>query len=154
MHSSKIVVDLSKLKQSDMQTLNLKRIMETANLKAPYVGAHLFPDNKEPRQAVYRVMKGEAFLDSEQIAKLSELLNVPIGLLFDDASWCMSVKPERRNVINFRTYDYFAELNTETMETTLSRNDVLMFEKVITHDRGITLTDYLAQLTNLIIKYK
>jgi hypothetical protein len=137
-----------------MQTLDLKRIMITANLKASYIGAHLFPDNRDPRQAVQRVARGEAFLNSEQIAKLSELLNVPIGLLFDDASWCMSVKPERRNIINFRTYDYFAELNTETMETTLSRNDVLMFEKLINHDRGITLTDYLAQLTDLIIKYK
>jgi len=137
-----------------MQTLDLKRIMLTANLKASYIGAHLFPDNKEPRQAVQRVARGEAFLNSEQIAKLADLLNVPIGLLFDDASWCMSVKADRRNIINFRTYDYFAELNTETMETTLSRNDVLMFEKVITHNRGITLTDYLAQLTDLIIKYK
>lgn len=137
-----------------MQTLDLKRIMTTANLKASYVGPHLFPDNVDPAHAVRRVMRSEALLNSEQITKLAELLNVPIGLLFDDAAWCMSVKAERRNVINFRTYDYFAELNTETMETTLSRNDVLMLEKVITHDRGITLTDYLAQLTDLIIKYK
>lgn len=137
-----------------MQTLDLKRIMTTANLKASYVGAHLFPNNVDPAHAVRRVMRGETLLNSEQIAKLSELLNVPIGLLFDDASWHMSVKADRRNIINFRAYDYFAELNTETMTTTLSRNGLVFFEKIITHDRGIGLTEYLSQLTDLIIKYK
>lgn len=129
--------------------------MLTANLKASYIGAHLFPNNKEPRQAVRRVARGEAFLNSEQIAKLSELLNVPIATLFyDTKAWEIESNTNLKNRINFRTYDYFAELNTETMETTLSRNDVLMFEKIITHDRGIGLTEYLAQLTDLIIKYK
>lgn len=137
-----------------MQTLDLKRIAETANLKASYLGAHLFPDNKDQAHAVRRVMRGEMLLNSEQIAKLSELLNVPIGLLFDDAEWHMSAPAGRQNIINFRAYDYFAELNTETMETTISRNGLVFFEKVLTHDRGIGLTDYLSQLTDLIIKYK
>jgi len=137
-----------------MQTLDLKKIMITANLKASYVGAHLFPNNVDPAHAVRRVTRGETFLNSEQVAKLSELLNVPIGLLFDDASWHMSVEAGRRDIINFRTYDYFAELNTETMTTIISRNGLLFFEKVVTHEKGIGLTDYLSQLTDLIIKYK
>lgn len=137
-----------------MQTLDLKRIAETANLKASYLGAHLFPANKGQAHAVRRVMRGESLLNSEQIAKLSELLNVPIGLLFDDAAWHMSVPAGRQNIINFRAYDYFAELNTETMVTTLTRNGQTFWGKLITHDRGIGLTDYLSQLTDLIIKYK
>jgi len=137
-----------------MQTLNLKRIAETANLKAAYIGAHLFPDNKDQAHAVRRVMRGEMLLNSEQIAKLSELLNVPIGLLFDDASWHMSAPAGRRNIINFRSYDYFAELNTLTMETTISRNGLIFFEKIIAHDHGIGLKEYLSHLTDLIIKHK
>lgn len=137
-----------------MQSIDLNRIMTVANLKPSFVGAHLFPDNRDPSKAVRRVMRGDMLLNSEQIAKLSELLNVPIGLLFDDASWCMSVPAERRNIINFRAYDYFAELDTTTMTTTISRNNLVFFEKLITHEKSIGLTDYLSQLTDLIIKYK
>ena len=136
-----------------MQTLDLSRIMETANLKASYVGAHLFPDNRDPAKAVRRVTRGDMLLNSEQIAKLSELLNVPIGLLFDDAAWHMSVDSERTKIIRFKAYDYYAELNTETMLTTVSRNGLPYFE-TIKHEKGVSLTDYLSQLTDLIIKYK
>ena len=136
-----------------MQTLDLKRIAETANLKASYLGAHLFPNNKDQAHAVRRVMRGEMLLNSEQVVKLSEILNVPIGLLFEEAEWHMSVPAGRKNIINFRAYDYFAELNTETMETRLSRNDIFYYTAMV-HEKGIGLTDYLSQLTDLIIKYK
>ena len=128
--------------------------MKTANLKTSFVGAALFPDNVLPQDAVRRVLRGEALLNSDQVAKLAEMLNVPIGLLYDDASWSMDVPANSRNLINFRTYDYFAELNTSTMTTTLSKNGLLFFEKVITHEKSIGLTDYLSQLTDLIIKHK
>jgi hypothetical protein len=134
-----------------MNRIDLRRILETSNLKASYVGAVLFPENLKPSAAVWRVCRGEALLNSEQIAKLSELLNVPIGLLFDDAEWRMSVEGTRKNVIQFRSYDYFAELDLETMTTTVSRNGVRFFEKA-QHPKSIGLTDYLSQLTDLIIK--
>lgn len=137
-----------------MQNIDLKKILKTANVKASFVGPHLFPGHKDPGGAVRRVMRGESLLNSEQVAKLSELLNVPIGMLFEDASWYMSAPPGRKHVVNFRAYNYFAELDTKTMKTTLSKNGLLFFEKVITHERGIGLTDYLSQLTDLVIKHK
>ena len=136
-----------------MQKLDLKRIIKTANLKTAYVGAHLFPNNVDPSKAVTRVCRGDAFLNSEQIAKLAELLNVPIGLLFDNASWHMSVEADRKNVIRFRSYDYYAELNTEAMTSRVSFNGTLYFEEV-RHEKGIGLTEYLSLLTDLIIRYK
>lgn len=136
-----------------MQKLDLKRIIKTANLKTSYLGAQLFPNNKDPKQAVNRVCRGEAFLDSEQIAKLSELLNVPIGLLFDNAEWDMSTSKEEPNIIRFRAYGYFAELNTRTMKTRVSLNGTVFFEE-ITHERATLIGDYLNDLTDLIIKYK
>jgi len=134
-----------------MQTLDLRRIAETANLKASYLGAHLFPDNKDAAHAVRRVMRGEMLLNSEQIAKLSEVLNVPIGLLFDDAEW--HVSSNRKGLVRFTAYDYYAELDTETMTTIVMRNGAHCFE-TSTHPRDISLTDYLSQLTDLIIKHK
>jgi len=136
-----------------MQTIDLKRILKTANLKPSFVGAHLFPNSAYPDNAIRRIIRGEMLLNSEQIAKLSDLLNVPIGLLFDEAEWKMGVEAERKNIIHFRAYDYYAELDTSTMKTTVSRSGMLFFE-TLTHERGVTLTDYLSQLTDLIIKYK
>jgi len=136
-----------------MQKLDLKRIIKTANLKTSFVGAALFPNNIDPSKAITRVCRGEAHLNSEQIAKLSELLNVPIGFLFDDAIWDISVEAGRKNIIRFRAYDYYAELNTETMTTRVSFNGTVYFEEVH-HEKGIALTDYLSLLTDLIIKYK
>lgn len=136
-----------------MQKLDLKRIMKTANLKSSYLGAHLFPDNKKPNEAITRVCRGDGFLNSEQIAKLSELLNVPIGLLFDGAEWEMTVDKSAQNVIRFRAYDYYAELNTKTMTTRVSLNGKVFFES-ITHSEGTTISEYLSSLTDLIIKYR
>lgn len=143
-----------KLKRNEMQKLDLGRIMEIAKLKTATVGAQLFPTNQDPKAAVRRVIKGDAFLNSEQIAKLSEMLGVPIGLLFSDAAWSMT-KPSdsKKRVIQFRSYEYFAELDLDTMTTTVSRNGLLFFEK-ITHPKGVEITEYLNDLTDLIIKYK
>ncbi len=134
-----------------MQTIDLKRIIKVANVKTSFIAGHLFPANSNPSQALRRVMRGGSFLDSWQIAKLSELLNVPIGLLFEDADWHMSVEANRVNIIQFRTYGYYAELDTSTMTTTVSGNGVVFFEKVV-HQKSVGLTDYLGQLTDLIIR--
>lgn len=136
-----------------MQKLDLDRIMKTAKLKNAYMAPRLFPDNKFPMNSIQRVRRGEAFLNSEQIAKLSELLNVPIGLLFDDAEWAMDVSKDEPNIIRFRAYGYFAELNTKTMKTRVSLNGNVFFEQ-ITHEKGTSIGDYLNDLTDLIIKYK
>jgi hypothetical protein len=136
-----------------MQKVDLGRIMETAKLKTSKVGEALFPDNREPSQAVRRVMRGDALLNSEQLAKLAELIGVPVGMLFDTASWKMSVPAGGRNIIQFRSYDYFAELDTKTMTTTVSFNGLVFFEK-ITHPHGVGIEQYLSDLTDLVIKYK
>lgn len=137
-----------------MQQINLKRIIELTGVSATKLGQHLFPDNAYPYKAINRVCTGKSFLNSEQIVKLSEFINVPVGLLFDSAEWRMSMPAGHdRRVIQFRTYDYFAELDLETMTTTVSRNGALFFEK-IEHPKSVGLTAYLSSITDLIIKYK
>lgn len=136
-----------------MQTIDLKRIMDTANLKTKDLAPLLFPGFKHPERSVRSVQKGILKLNSDQLAELSKLLNVPVGLLFDDAAWCMSAPASENRIINFRSYDYFAELDLDTMTTTVSRNGMLFPEK-ITHPDGVGLHDYLSSLTDLIIKYK
>ena len=137
-----------------MKAINLKRIMEVSGLKTSQLSVQLFPEHKHPNRALLSVVNGVSNLDSDQVAKLSDILNVPIGLLYEDADWHMSPPtPHTGKFIYFKTYDYFAELDLTTMTTTVSRSGILYFEKIV-HPKGILLTDYLSSLTDLIIKYK
>ena len=140
--------------KTDMKSINLKRIIEVSGIKPTYLGRQLFPHHKHPYRALDYVRNGKNNLDSWQVAKLAEVLNVPVGLLFEEADWGMSVPAGgARRIIQFKAYDYFAELDLETMTTTVSRSGELVFQKV-THPRGVTITDYLSSLTDLIIKNK
>ncbi len=136
-----------------MQTIDLGHIMKVANVETSFIASHLFPEHNHGNRAVTRIIKGEGFLNSWQIAKLSEVLNVPIGLLFEDVEWSMSAPAGQKGILYFRIYDYFAELNTADMTTRISKDNMLFFEKM-SHPEGIMLTEYLADLTDLIIKYR
>lgn len=137
-----------------MRTINLKRIRTASGLRPSDLAAALFPDHKKPYNAFNYVESGKGYLNSWQIDKLAELVGVPIGLLFDDADWQMGVPAgSHKRVVQFKTYDYFAELDLDTMTTTVARNGQVFFEKII-HGKGVELTEYLASLTDLIIKYK
>lgn len=137
-----------------MQKIDLKQIIETSGLKKSYLAKNLFPDNKHPDRAINSVLNGSMNLDSVQISKLSELLSVPIGLLFTCAEWGMSAPSGlNRRIVQFRTYDFFAELNLDTMTTTVSQNGLFLFE-TIAYPHGVEINAYLSSLTDLIIKYK
>ena len=136
-----------------MKTLDLTKIRKLTGLKAQELAAELFPNHKHPYNALNYIEKGNGFLDSWQIAKLSEIVGVPIGLLFDDAAWEMS-KPAGapRGVILFKTYDYIAELNTESMTTVVYRNGAVVFDGV-QHSGINEISIYLSSITDLIIKH-
>lgn len=134
-----------------MKTLDLKKIRKLTGLKAHELATELFPNHKQPYNALNYVEIGKGFLDSQQIAKLSELIDVPIGLLFDDAEWQMG-KPANspRGTLQFKTYDYIAELNTATMTTKVYRNDVVIFDEV-QHNGLVEISEYLSSITDLLI---
>lgn len=136
-----------------MKTLDLKRIRTLAGLKPAELAPELFADHKHPYRALNYVESGKKFLDSQQISKLSDILNIPIGLLFDDAAWRMG-RPAGavRGVLLFETYDYIAELDTATMTTTVTRNGITIFDGV-KHSGVVELSEYLSEITALIIKH-
>lgn len=135
-----------------MQKIDIRRLTKISGISITEMGVKLFPENKQPYKAINRVMAGKAILDAKQIAKLAEVLNVPIGLLFTDDAWLMTA-PKDRRIFQFRNYDFLAEFNRDTNETTISCGDSVYFEK-IQHEEGITLDKYLTQIAELIIKYK
>jgi len=54
-----------------MKKIDLKKIIENAGLDIKETAQHLFPNNKYAKLALDRVIKGDAFLDTNQISKLS-----------------------------------------------------------------------------------
>jgi hypothetical protein len=134
-----------------MKTLDLKKIRKLTGLKASELAAQLFPDHKNAYNALNYVESGKGFLDSNQIAKLSEIIDVPIGLLFDDAAWEMG-RPAGapRGTLQFKAYDYIAELNTQTMVTVVYRNGVVVIDEV-QHNGLVEISDYLSSITDLLI---
>lgn len=136
-----------------MQKVDLERIIKIANISVSEAATLLYPNNLRPRRALYKAFSGEYLLNADQLALLAERIDVPVGMLFDTACWKMGVPAGGKNIIQFRTYDYFAELDTKTMTTTISINGLSFFSKV-THEHGVGIEQYLSDLTDLIIKYK
>lgn len=137
-------------KTNHMSKINLKRIVETAGLRPTDLGRQLFPGKKHPYKSITRVINGLSNLDADQVLKLSQILNVPVDFLYEDARWGSTI-PANSRTVRFRTSDYFAELDLETMTTTVSKNGTLYFEK-LTHTKDTKISEYLQSLKDLIIK--
>jgi hypothetical protein len=132
-----------------MQTINLKRIIEKQDLKPKWVAEQLFPENKYPKLALDRVLDGKAFLDTNQVSRLSAITGIPINFLYSGGEWEMK---STENKISFTSDDYLAELNTQTWKTEIYHKGSIFHETLI-HSEGIPLGEYLSQLTNLINKH-
>jgi hypothetical protein len=132
-----------------MHTLDLNRIIPENNLEVKKVAEELFPKNKYPKLALDRVLKGEAFLDTNQLSLLSLMTGVPIHFLYSNGSWEMSTK--KKGMITFQTQDYKAELDLENWVTKIYHKNSL-FHEALLHKEAIPLSEYLEQINNLIIK--
>jgi hypothetical protein len=133
-----------------MKTINLKEIIEKQNLDTKEVAEQLFPNNKYPKLALDRVLSGKAFLDTNQMSKLSMLTGIPIEKLYSGSEW----KPSNQKGIHkFTNGEYVAELDTKTWITKIYKNDSLFHEAIIS-DGSIALSVYLSELTSIINKNK
>lgn len=130
-----------------MQTINLKDILDAKGLRYEFVGQKLFPKNRYPYLAIKRVMDGKAVLDADQISLLSQLTDIPVGLLFGGGGWKGTQKGE---VITFTAERFTAELNTQTWQTKVYENGTL-FHEVLIHTEGIALSTYLKHLSTIVI---
>jgi len=133
-----------------MNNINLNRIIEEKNLDVKALAQELFPTVKFPKLALNRILSGEAFLDTNQLSKLSFITGIPISELFESGDWETSLGTA--GLHHFTNGKYKATLDTTTWVTKIYMNDSLFHDAVI-HDRTVALSVYLADLTNLINKY-
>jgi len=137
-----------------MKTIPLGKIIDLAKLNKKDLSVILFPELKHPDRSLAAVIAGRLSLNTEQIVKLSEIVGVPVGMLFDDVEWSLSVPSgQAKRVIQMRAYNYFAELDLVTMTTSISK-DGLTFIETVQHPPSVELSVYLSSLTELIIKHQ
>ena len=129
-----------------MKTIDLEKIIKTKKLDKKELAQRLFPGNKYASLALNRVIKGDGYLDSNQISLLSELTGIPIGNLYDGNEWAMS-NEKGLTVLTFDTFR--AELNTETWVTKIFDNNSLFHESVI-HSGTTSISAYLKALSAII----
>lgn len=91
-----------------MYTIDVAKVIETRGLNSSQVASLLFPSNKHPQKALDRVIEGKSKLDSEQVALLAHLAQLPIATLYTEEGWsCRS----RGHVHTMTNGDYTAVLD-------------------------------------------
>lgn len=130
-----------------MDTINVNQIIKDNELDVKTVANELFPGIKHPKLALDRILKGEAFLDSNQISRLSILTGIPIEFLFTERSW----KPtsNKKGIIDFSKGDYRVELNLTDGASCIYHKNKIFHEQLI-HSKHITLSEYIKEVERII----
>lgn len=129
-----------------MKTIALDKIIEKKKLDKKDLAQRLFPGNKYASLSLNRVIKGDGFLDSNQISLLSELTGIPINELYENNDWSSE---STNGLIVFTSKDYRAELNIKSNLTKVFKNGSLFHESII-HSGSVPLSEYLDKLAEVI----
>ena len=129
--------------------IDLSKIIDENKLDKKEIAKQLFPSNQFPMMALTRIVKGEAFLNSEQLSKLSLILDVEVSALYSGADWALS---SSEDTISFKKGTFTSLLCTKTFTTRLYDGETLFHEQIL-HKTSISLSEYTEDL-NAIIKNK
>jgi hypothetical protein len=135
-----------------MGNIDLKKIIEDNDLDVRELAAELFPGIKYPKLALDRVLKGDTYLDTNQLSRLSMFTGLPIEVLYSGTPWKTTAKHEEGN-ITFEAGDYTAELDTENWITKVFHKGSIFHESVL-HRSTIPLNEYLHELDKIIVNHK
>ena len=130
--------------------IDLKGFIKDKGLNKAEIAIQLFPDNKFPKLALDRVLKGESALDANQISKLSAMTNTSIGDLFNTGGWKSSGSFGK---LKFTKGEYQATFDRDTKLTSVYHEGSMVHEFII-HAESITLSDYITELESQIKKLK
>ena len=129
-----------------MKTIDVEKIIKTKKLDKKELAQQLFPENKHASLALNRVIKGDGFLDSNQISLLSELTGIAIGNLYSGNEWDLK---NNKGLTVLTSGNFRAELDTKNWVTKVFDNGSLFHESVI-HSGTTSLSAYLTQLSEIV----
>jgi hypothetical protein len=128
------------------QTFNINKIIEHYKLDVNEVAEALFPHARYKTLALRRVLKGEAFLDSQQIEKLANLIGVLIQDLFAFDDW--KGRTEDGCLIMIKG-EYKVKLNYNNTYMTLTRGSQVIAQEIVS-PVNISLEDFISHINSLI----
>lgn len=111
-----------------MNYFNLNKIIEVYNIDVGLLAKALFPKVKYPKEALSRVIKGEANLDTEQLQLLASYLGVLPADLFSIDSW---VGVYEDGLITLKKGEYTAKLNYNGAFLTVYKNEKVIKQEVL-----------------------
>lgn len=129
--------------------VDLNNLIASEGLDKAEIAVQLFPDNKYPKLALYRILRGESALDVNQLSKLSAMTGMSVEALFS-GGWR---KTSDRGKLIFERGDYKAVFDQVTKVTGIYHKSSLAHEFVY-HTESITLSKYLEELEIQIQKLK
>lgn len=133
-----------------MNTIDVKSLIEKSGLDPIQIAKELYPTNKFPTYALQRVIAGEALLNSEQIAKLAQILGVEINDVYDVSKWKVTAN---KDLIFLKHGDYRVELDLGAKTSKIFSGATLKFETVL-HSSAIALSEYIAEINKIISKFE
>lgn len=133
-----------------MRTIDLEKLIQQKGIEKKELANLLFPMHKYPDLAIQRILTGEAFLDSNQISRLSTYTGLTVDELFSVSEWKMEGKPE---TIEFSNEEYLASLDLENWTTRIFYKKSLFHESVI-HNGFTPLSEYFKSLNEIIKNHK
>lgn len=131
-----------------MDNIDVKSLIEKSGLDPVVLAKELYPSNKFPVHALQRVIAGEALLNSEQIAKLAQMLNVEINEVYDISKWKVGAN---KDLIYLKHGEYRVELDLTAKTSKIFSGTTLKFETVL-HSSTIALSEYIAEINKIITK--
>lgn len=131
-----------------MTQFNINNTIRDYNLDVNELAKVLFPSAKYPKLALDRILKGEASLSVEQLEKLAAHIGVMPSELFMLDTW---KNVSENGLLRFEKGAFLAKLNHGNSFLTLYKSGEVVAQGFI--DNGISLSDFIEYLDNLITKY-
>lgn len=131
-----------------MEKFNVQKIIEHYGPNIEELSKVLFPHIKYPKQAFDRVIKGEANLDSVQIAQMASYLGVFVADLFAVDEWKGSWD-ERFRCLTFVKGLYQVNVNYCGSFITVYKDGKVIHQE-IKQANDMTLADFLQYINTLI----
>jgi len=102
------------------KVIDVRAILSKSGLGIEESASLLFPNHKRPYHALKRILDGIGELNAEEIARLSNITGIEVSLLFNPGIWKVTAGVSGEvSVLRMRSDQYFAELNLETLTTTV-----------------------------------
>ena len=133
-----------------MKQFNINGIIEYYNLNPENIAKVLFPTVKYPKQALDRILKGEADLSIKQIENLASYIGVLVSDLFLLDSWKGSSED---GCLTMLKGDYKVKLNYKGVFMSIYKNNKLIDQR-ISNIPNMAMHEFVTFLNNFIKNYE